>query len=905
MTSKIHSLLVRKIPLRVALIVPFVLQIIFVAGAVGYLAFYSSQQAVNTVTRQLRAEINARIKEHLQSFLGVPQRINQSNATSLRHNHPGLTDPDALMHEFWEQVQIFDSVSSIYFGNTAGGLADAGREGSNGALYVISTAGFARGPFSKYATDNQGRPATLLTSLPDFDARTRPWYTGALKQQGATWSSIYVLFTGQDMAISASRPAYDEQHKLLGVVAVDIFLSHLSRFLQSMQIGQTGQSFIIERSGLLVAASTTEALFTPAVGKTPPQRLEAGQSANPLISGAAAALRRQFGAYQAITTDTPFEFALNGECQLGEVSPLPGISGPDWLVVTVIPAADFMGQINANNRNTAALISLALALTVGVGLVTAQWLTGPIARLTAASQAMTAGEWTQPLANNSWLAEISTVTGAFNQMSWQLHQSLERLTAEVAERQQAEAALRAKTEEVDRYFTNSLDMLCIADTQGFFLRLNPEWERSLGYSLSQLEGKRFLDLVHPDDMAATLESINLLNHQAPVRNFVNRYRHRDGSYRWIEWHSSPEGNLIYAAARDITERKLVEEALIESERKLRSIIEQSSDAIILTDETGQLIEWNGAAERIFGLKRTEVLGQMAWDIQFSILPAERQTPAVYERLKSLWLDYLQTGQHPTLNQIIEAEIQRPDGMRRAIQSAEFAIKTEYGFLLGNTIRDVTERNQMETALRESKEHLDLAIKGAGLGTWDRDVVTGRVVHNEQWAEMLGYTLAEIESNVSSWVQLLHPDDAPKVMAAVQDALDNRTSVFQLEYRLRTKSGDWKWILDTGKILKWDEQGRPLRAAGTHRDITGRKQAEAEREQIIAELQTALAQVKQLSGLLPICANCKKIRDDTGYWHQVEVYIRDRTDADFSHGICPDCKEKLYPRAQYPFLYQDE
>ncbi|MDI7260282.1 MAG: PAS domain S-box protein [Thermodesulfobacteriota bacterium] len=85
-----------------------------------------------------------------------------------------------------------------------------------------------------------------------------------------------------------------------------------------------------------------------------------------------------------------------------------------------------------------------------------------------------------------------------------------------------------------------------------------------------------------------------------------------------------------------------------------------------------------------------------------------------------------------------------------------------------------------------------------------------------------------------------------------------------------------------------------------RDITERKRAEQEREKLIQELQEALTKVKKLSGLLPICASCKKIRDDKGYWNQIEGYIRDHSEAEFSHGICPDCARKLYPE-----LYGDE
>ena len=138
------------------------------------------------------------------------------------------------------------------------------------------------------------------------------------------------------------------------------------------------------------------------------------------------------------------------------------------------------------------------------------------------------------------------------------------------ERRDAESALRRKTEELDQYFMSSLDLLCIADTDGYFQQLNPEWERTLGYSVESLIGTRFLDLVHPEDVDATLQAVADLNAQVPVQNFVNRYRHRDGNWRWIEWRSFPIENLIYATARDITERKVAEENLNRTQ-KLESI----------------------------------------------------------------------------------------------------------------------------------------------------------------------------------------------------------------------------------------------------------------------------------------------------------------------------------------------
>ena len=106
--------------------------------------------------------------------------------------------------------------------------------------------------------------------------------------------------------------------------------------------------------------------------------------------------------------------------------------------------------------------------------------------------------------------------------------------------------------------------------------------------------------------------------------------------------------------------------------------------------------------------------------------------------------------------------------------------------------------------------------------------------------------------------------------------------------------DQKRLLLTSKIPLQDEKGQTIGLVVVSRDITEQKKAEAERERLITELQDALADVKLLSGLVPICASCKKIRDDQGFWTQIESYIQDRSDAKFSHSICPDCAAKLYP-----------
>lgn len=182
------------------------------------------------------------------------------------------------------------------------------------------------------------------------------------------------------------------------------------------------------------------------------------------------------------------------------------------------------------------------------------------------------------------------------------------------ERERIEKQLRETSEELERFFTMSLDLLCIADMQGHFLRLNRSWESTLGYSLSELEGSSFLDYVHPDDIAATLAAMaDLETNNSDVLGFTNRYRCKDGSYKWIEWHSKPfQETLIYAVARDVTDSRSHAEALRESEARYRTLFDFNSDAIfsfsVGNDGRMVIAEVNSTACVRLGYTREELVG---------------------------------------------------------------------------------------------------------------------------------------------------------------------------------------------------------------------------------------------------------------------------------------------------------
>ncbi|MDH5667062.1 MAG: response regulator, partial [Nitrospira sp.] len=162
--------------------------------------------------------------------------------------------------------------------------------------------------------------------------------------------------------------------------------------------------------------------------------------------------------------------------------------------------------------------------------------------------------------------------------------SINDMSAVIANR---EERLRKQSGELERYFSSSLDLLCIADVNGYFRKLNPEWEHTLGYPVSELLGQPFLDLVHPDDQQATREAMSTLSEQTPILNFTNRYRHRDGSYRWIEWRAYPVGVMIYASARDITKRKQAEADLMQYKTYLEEEVTKQTRDLVMAREAAE------------------------------------------------------------------------------------------------------------------------------------------------------------------------------------------------------------------------------------------------------------------------------------------------------------------------------
>ena len=199
------------------------------------------------------------------------------------------------------------------------------------------------------------------------------------------------------------------------------------------------------------------------------------------------------------------------------------------------------------------------------------------------------------------------------------------------------------------------------------------------------------------------------------------------------------------------------------------------------------------------------------------------------------------------------------------------------------------RKRAEKELRESEEKFrniaEISLAGIYI------IQDGIFIYvNKKFAEIFGYSVEECLNNMH-FQQTVHPEDLDVVREQISKRISGKVDSVNYTFWGIKKNG--KMILVEIFGSKIQLNGKPA-VAGSILDITARKQMEEQREKLIEALQKALSEVKTLQGFLPICSYCKKIRDDKGYWSQIESYIHKHSDAEFSHGICPECAKKYYP-----------
>jgi signal transduction histidine kinase/CheY-like chemotaxis protein len=412
------------LPLRLILVLPFVLQLFGAVGLVGYLSFRNGQQAVNDLADHLIKKNYDLVKQHLDTYLTTPHQINQLNVNAIKLKILNLKSFEQVGNYFCQQMKVFN-VDYINYANEQGEFIGVERKAGN-QLVINETLRSSLSMMSVYKVDGGGQRSQLDQILKvDKKTQSESWYADAVKAGRPVWSNIYQWDDRPDIiSISSSYPLYDQAHRLMGVIGNDLQLSGISDFLRCLNLSASGRIFIIEQDGLIVATSSPEKPFTLVKGAA--KRLDVSQSRDPLIRSTATYLLQQFGTFKNINETKQLTFQMNGRVQFIHVQPWNDQYGLNWLVVTAIPESDFMAQINENTHTTILLCIAALLSAIALGLITSRWITRPILYLGQAAAAIAQGDLNQQVAVKG-IVELGVLSHSFNEMAQQLQASFANL----------------------------------------------------------------------------------------------------------------------------------------------------------------------------------------------------------------------------------------------------------------------------------------------------------------------------------------------------------------------------------------------------------------------------------------------------------------------------------------------
>jgi diguanylate cyclase (GGDEF)-like protein/PAS domain S-box-containing protein len=449
---------------------------------------------------------------------------------------------------------------------------------------------------------------------------------------------------------------------------------------------------------------------------------------------------------------------------------------------------------------------------------------------------------------------------------------------------QAEEALR-ETEALriaSRYtrslIETSLDPLLTISPEGKISDVNAATEAATGHSRAELIGTDFTGYFD-DSMAARRGYLEAFK-TGTVRDHALHIRHRDGPLTAVMLNASTfrddQGKVqgVFAAARDITELKRAGQALRESEKKFSKIFHDSPIGIaISTACDGRFIDANAAFLSLYGYEREEVIGHASAEL--GLWDNLRQHDYITHKV-------LQTG----LVSNFEVQYHRKsDPTDRTLLASMDTIEVAGVPCIVGFVLDITDRKRAKDYLQESErkfrlssQRLSHVIWATNVGTWEWNIPTGDVQFNERWAEIIGYTLAELEpASIETWTRLAHPDDLGRSNEVLGRCFSRETDIYEIEARMRHSNGGWIWVLDRGRVVEWSDNGRPLQMSGTRQDITQRKLAELalrESEERLrnqsARLQTLLENASDAIHILDMQGNVVQFSDSfaamLGYTH---------------------------------------
>ena len=502
--SKTHKL--KQLSLKWVLIIPFVIQIIGTVSLVGYLSYRSGQEAVENMATQLMENTGQQVTQELKRYLQTAHETNQRHIAALNAGVISLDKLKALHRYLLLQHRQIPSLATLLLGTAQGDFRHSHRIDVED--YGISTPlqpqelpyeanlSDAHNPnvIRSYSVDERSQLLRYLATITNKDVRKRPWYRAAAEKQQSGWSQPFQSGISNRLTLSAYSPFYDTAQHLLGVFSANISLHQLNIFLRHLKVGQHGGAYIMERNGLLIANSSEQASYIAAAnsnggisnqaGAIKFQRISADQLANPAIKESYQYLKARFTDFGTLRSAQTAKFSLNNHSYFYNITDYKDAYGLDWLIVTVIPEADFMAEIDANTRLTIQLCLLTLFIAIVLTIITSSLITRPIRRLSEASIAIAQGELNQ-LVKVQGVAELKILASSFNQMAHQLNDAFENLEHKIEQR----------TRKLNKALQDLVSVNSKLEQQIIFVE-----QQSVTDELTQLYNRRYFNELFPKEI---------------------------------------------------------------------------------------------------------------------------------------------------------------------------------------------------------------------------------------------------------------------------------------------------------------------------------------------------------------------------------------------------------------------
>ncbi|MCQ8116571.1 PAS domain S-box protein [Methylomonas rosea] len=371
-----------------------------------------------------------------------------------------------------------------------------------------------------------------------------------------------------------------------------------------------------------------------------------------------------------------------------------------------------------------------------------------------------------------------------------------------------------------------------------FVEFNDTACNSLGYSREEFARLTVRDILADQNRIKIRQQLRALIRQGSA-SFDTLHRRKDGSLRDVNVRikrvTFREHNYFAAIWTDTTEQKQLLQELSEKAELHRVLVDNSSDGIVIIDQSHRVMEANKRFCEMLGYKLEQVLQLYTWDFEAELTE---------QQIRENFSDLTHT------DKVIETRHRRQDGNCFDVEVSMSGVNWGSNNLVFCVCRDITARKQITHQLADERRRLADIIEATHAGTWEWNMQTGQAIFNERWAEMFGYRLSGLEPFTShSWEQFVHPDDLKLANSLLEQHLAGHSDYYQCDLRMRHKDGRWVWIADRGRITQRTANGEPLIISGTHMDITERREAEQQIRESEEQFRTLFEDTKEAISII--------------------------------------------------------